>query len=140
MSFTPTLLILALTLPVAAQTASADMEAQAQQLRALLHAAPKLPLRMMEITVKPPSPGWRHDFVSSATFDSNGDIYLLQRGEEADPVLVINSEGRILRSWGKGLFKIPHSIRIDPEGNVWTVDAGSSMVHKFTREGKPLLE
>ena len=33
-----------------------------------------------------------------------------------------------------------HSIRIDPQGNVWTTDAASSMVYKFTPEGKKLME
>jgi DNA-binding beta-propeller fold protein YncE len=41
---------------------------------------------------------------------------------------------------GKGLYKIPHAIRLDPEGNVWTVDAGSSTVIKFNPTGKELLE
>ena len=49
-------------------------------------------------------------------------------------------QGRILRTWGKGLYKIPHSIRVDPAGNVWTTDAASSMVYKFSREGKKLVE
>ena len=34
----------------------------------------------------------------------------------------------------------PHSIRIDPAGQVWTVDAHTSIVYKFTPEGKKLLE
>ena len=37
------------------------------------------------------------------------------------------------------MFKIPHGIRLDPEGNVWTVDAHTSMVYKFTPEGQQLL-
>jgi len=58
----------------------------------------------------------------------NGTIYVLQRGENADPVLVVNRDGRIIRSWGKGMYKIPHSIRVDPDGDIWTVDSSSSMV------------
>jgi sugar lactone lactonase YvrE len=38
------------------------------------------------------------------------------------------------------MFTVPHSIRIDPDGNVWTVDAGSSVLLKFTPEGKKLQE
>src|SRR5262249_27118564 len=49
-------------------------------------------------------------------------------------------DGRVLRSWGKGLYKIPHSIRVDPQGNIWTTDAASSLVLKFTPQGKKLLE
>jgi DNA-binding beta-propeller fold protein YncE len=78
--------------------------------------------------------------VSSVAVDAHGVIYLLQRGDKADPVIAVNREGKVLRSWGKGLYKIPHSVRIDPAGNVWTLDAASSMVLKFSPEGKKLLE
>lgn len=79
-------------------------------------------------------------YPSAVTMDDAGTLYVLQRGEKADPILVINREGKVLRSWGKGLFKIPHSIRIDPQGNIWTVDSGSSMVLKFSPQGEKLME
>jgi DNA-binding beta-propeller fold protein YncE len=78
--------------------------------------------------------------VSSIAVDRSGTIYLLQRGDKADPVVAVDRSGRVLRSWGKGMYTIPHSIRIDPVGNVWTVDAASSVVLEFTPEGKKLLE
>jgi|SRR5579862_1018982 DNA-binding beta-propeller fold protein YncE len=78
--------------------------------------------------------------VSSIAADEKGVIYILQRGDKADPVIAIDHDGRVLRSWGKGMFAAPHSIRIDPEGNVWTVDAGNSMILKFTPEGRKLQE
>ena len=78
--------------------------------------------------------------VSSVAADRNGVIYVLQRGDKADPVIAVDREGRVLRSWGKGMFTVPHSIRIDPAGNIWTVDAGSSVVFKFSPEGKKLQE
>ena len=78
--------------------------------------------------------------VSWVALDGKGTVYLLQRGEKADPVLAVDHEGKILRSWGKGLYKIPHSIRIDPQGNVWTVDASSSTVMKFSPQGRKLME
>jgi len=78
--------------------------------------------------------------VSSVAADRNGAIYVLQRGDTADPVIVVNREGQVLRSWGKGMFTVPHSVRVDPQGNIWTVDAGSSVLLKFTPEGKKLQE
>ena len=57
-------------------------------------------------------------YPSSVTMDKTGVLYVLQRGDKADPVLAFNRQGRLLRSWGKGMFKIPHSIRIDPAGNI----------------------
>ena len=74
-----------------------------------------------------------------ATSSPLGIIYILQRGDKADPVIAINRDGQILRSWGKGMFTNAHSIRIDPKGNIWTVDAASSIVYQFTPEGKQLL-
>jgi len=35
---------------------------------------------------------------------------------------------------------VPHSVRADPDGNIWTVDAGSSVILKFTPQGKKLQE
>jgi sugar lactone lactonase YvrE len=58
----------------------------------------------------------------------------------ADPVIAVDKEGRVLHSFGKGLYKIPHAIRLDPEGNVWTVDAGGSTVIKFSPKGEKLLQ
>ena len=78
-------------------------------------------------------------FPSSVAAAPNGEIYLLQRGLSADPIVVINREGKVLRQWGKGLFEIPHSIRLSPDGHVWTVDAASSRILKFTPQGKLLL-
>ncbi len=78
--------------------------------------------------------------VSWVAADRNGLIYLLQRGDKADPVIVVDRAGKIVRSWGKGLYTTPHAIRVDPQGNVWTTDAASSMVYKFSPEGKTLLQ
>jgi len=38
------------------------------------------------------------------------------------------------------MFTVPHSIRVDADGNIWTVDAGSSIVLKFSPQGKKLQE
>ena len=129
-----------ISLTLAAQTPEDAAKAQATaHLRALLDAAPRAILHPAELTVQPPSEGWELGMISWVDVDRRGNIYLLQRGEKADPVVVIDRQGRVLRSWGKGLYKIPHSIRIDPSGNVWTTDAESSTVLKFTPEGKILL-
>ena len=77
--------------------------------------------------------------VSWVALDGHGRIYEIQRGDKADPVLVLNREGKVIRSWGKGEYKLPHSIRVDPAGNVWTVDAGSSTVIKYSATGKKLM-
>jgi DNA-binding beta-propeller fold protein YncE len=115
-------------------------EEEAAKLRAKAAAAPKLKLRRTELSVKPPKPGWELGMVSSVAVDRAGLIYLLQRGLTAEPIVVVDAKGNVVREWGKGLFKIPHSIRIGPDGSVWAVDAASSMIYKFTPTGKKLLE
>ena len=136
-------IILALVslLPLRAQVLGQEtLAAQAAEFRSLMRGAQRLPLQPSELPINPKSASWAMEMVSSVAVDSSGSIYILQRGSKADPIVVTDPQGHILRSWGKGLFKIPHSIRIDPNGDIWTVDAASSMVYKFTRDGKKLLE
>jgi DNA-binding beta-propeller fold protein YncE len=114
-------------------------EEQAQALRTLLNGSPRLPLEMSPYKIQLPGPDWNTEYVSWVTLDSKGTIYALHRGLKHDPVFVLDRQGKILRSWGKGLYTIPHSIRVDPDGNIWTVDSGSSVLLKFTPEGKELL-
>ncbi len=97
----------------------------ATRIRALAKAAPRLPLELSELKLQPPR---EIGFVSSVASDRRGNFYLLQRDLKSDPIIVIDKTGKVLRSWGKGLFTIPHSIRLDPSGNVWTTDANTSMV------------
>ena len=78
--------------------------------------------------------------VSAATSDAQGNVYALHRPEEGDPVVVLGPKGERLRSWGAGLFTIPHGIRIDPEGRVWTVDSNTSKVYRFDDRGELELE
>jgi streptogramin lyase len=108
-------------------------------LRARIGATPSLPFHGVQLVARPPVKGWESGMVSWVAVDANGLIYEIQRGDKADPVLVLDREGTVLRSWGKGDYEIPHSIRIDPTGNVWTVDAGSSVVRKYSPTGKKLL-
>ena len=94
----------------------------------------------MDLALAPPV-AKTFGMISTLAVDPKTDeIYLLQRGKGADPIVVVNRKGEVLRSWGKGLFTTPHGIRIDPEGNVWTTDATSSVVYKFTRDGRKLLQ
>src|SRR2546423_10218355 len=123
----PTLVAL-LCVPLGAQDPAAV-------LRKMLSETPRLPLEQVPVTPKLAS-GELLGTVSSVAADRNGVIYILQRGDKADPVIAVNRDGRVLHSWGKGMFTVPHSVRIDPQGNVWTVDAGSSVLLKFTPEGK----
>jgi len=121
-----------------AETQARDDDAV--KLRALIEASPKLPLEPTDLAIKLPQ-GQELGMVSWLARDAKtGVTWLIQRGDKADPVMAVDREGRVLHSFGKGLCKIPHTIRLDPEGNVWTVDAGSSTVIKFSPKGEKLLQ
>jgi sugar lactone lactonase YvrE len=74
------------------------------------------------------------------------NIYVLTRchrnscdGRTEAPILKFDPEGRLLASFGAGLFVFPHSLTIDGDGNVWTTDEGNHAVRKFTADGKLLM-
>jgi DNA-binding beta-propeller fold protein YncE len=102
----------------------------------LAQDAPRLPLEQVPLN----SVGTVSSVALDQSTTRSGVIYVLQRGDKADPVIAVDKQGKTLRSWGKGMFTVPHSVRVDPEGNVWTVDAGSSMILKFTPQGQKLQE
>jgi outer membrane protein assembly factor BamB len=116
-----------------------EQKADTEALRTLVNAAPLLPVEQVEIKINPPM---TLEGYSAVAGDKQGNVYILHRPEskDVDPVVVIDSKGKFLRSWGKGTMSIPHSIRLDPADNVWVGDAHTSMFYKFTPEGKKLME
>jgi DNA-binding beta-propeller fold protein YncE len=136
----PFLVVLALLAPLPDVAAQAPVSAtRTVELRAILQRAPRMPLKSTEIAPTPPAPGWEMGMVSWVAAGRDGLVYLLQRGDNADPIVVIDRDGRVVRSWGKGRFVMPHAIRVDARGNIWTTDAASSMVHKFSADGDMLM-
>jgi DNA-binding beta-propeller fold protein YncE len=126
--------------PNATPVLSPEQRADTEALRALMKSTPLLPIERIELKLNPPMTLLGY---SAAAADKQGNIYVIHRPADPkmeDPIIVLDSKGNLLRSWGKGMFTMPHSIRIDPAGNVWTVDAHTSMIFKFTPEGKKLLE
>ena len=132
-------LSLLLTCPLSAQVAGPPTAEEAAELRARVAGSTRLGYEHTDLRVVAPNEGWKLGMVSWIAAGKNGETYLLHRGNEVDPIVAIDAEGRVLRSWGKGLFVMPHGIRVDPDGNVWTADAASSLVRKFSPEGQLLL-
>lgn len=122
-----------------AERVRAQTAPPADSLRTWIEAAPQLPLTRAGLSIVLP-PGEALGMVSWAARDrTTGITWLLQRGDQAAPVLAVDTQGRVVHAFGKGLFRTPHSIRLDPDGNVWTVDAGSSRVIQFSPDGQELL-
>ncbi len=83
--------------------------------------------------------GWYFGRVSAVAADPAGRVYVFQRGEVADPIVVFDEKGKYLRSWGRGMFGNEHGLRLDRNNNVWVTDNGDHQVMKFTNEGRLLL-
>jgi DNA-binding beta-propeller fold protein YncE len=84
----------------------------------------------------PSATGKPADTVSVAT-DGQGTVFVLRRSEP--PVLVYNKEGKLLNSWGTGLFVDDHNIDVDRNGFLWIGDRGAGVEYKFTKEGKQVM-
>jgi sugar lactone lactonase YvrE len=81
----------------------------------------------------------------------DGSIYVVHRcfanscaGRMEAPIVKYDANGRILKSWGEGLFIFPHGATVDRDGNLWVTDAGGGsgkghQVFKFSSEGKVLM-
>src|SRR6266513_4579209 len=52
----------------------------------------------------------------------NGDATCLNRGDANPPILEFNPAGKLLKSFGVGLFAHPHGFTVDKDGNIWTTD------------------
>jgi len=88
---------------------------------------------------------------SAVHVDARGTVWVADKcagttctGRTEDPILSFDSSGRLLRSFGSGLFVFPHGIYVDDQGNVWVTDGQGAegkghQVFKFSPEGKVLL-
>ena len=51
-----------------------------------------------------------------------GSAICINRGEANPPILEFDPSGRLLKSFGAGLFAYPHGFTVDDEGNLWASD------------------
>jgi hypothetical protein len=81
--------------------------------------------------------GGRWGEVIRVTVDAKGNVWVFHRcfnvvpagsatcigrGLENPPILQFNASGRLLKSFGAGLFAYPHGFTVDSDGNLWTTD------------------
>lgn len=84
----------------------------------------------------PPNTQWGE--TSSVTSDGKGQILVLRRVDPA--FFVFTTQGKFVKSWGEGLFKWAHGVRVDRDGFIWATDGQDNLVYKFTMDGKTLLK
>jgi len=82
---------------------------------------------------------------------SDGRLYVLGRchenscaGRTEPSVLIYDQNGKLLNSWGAGMFQFPHGFWMDKDDNVYITDAQTdgtkgNQAFKFSKDGKLLL-
>jgi DNA-binding beta-propeller fold protein YncE len=97
-------------------------------------------------------PGWGQQLpngmqwgeTSGMAIDRNGTILAFTRAEP--PIIELNADGKVLRTWGDKMFVWPHGIRVDQEGNIWVTDGQNNkegtngqLVYKFSPDHRILM-
>src|SRR6202162_5460708 len=86
-----------------------------------------------------PSGEYLGESVAVAT-NSKGHIFVYHRSANTR-LFEFDQTGKFLKEIGASYygFEFAHSVRVDKDDNIWTVDEGSNMVTKFSPEGKVLM-
>jgi hypothetical protein len=83
--------------------------------------------------------------------DRNGNIWVFERcggntcaGSNVPAIVQLDASGKFLKTFGAGMFVVPHGIHVDRDGNVWVTDyqgkdGKGHIVVKFSPDGKVLL-
>ncbi len=82
-------------------------------------------------------PGYALGDVAALAVDRRDRVYLFNRGPH--PMIVVDSDGEYVDSWGEGLFANPHGLHIGPDDCIYCTDDGDHTVRKCTLDGKVLL-
>jgi sugar lactone lactonase YvrE len=158
-----------MTIAIAAAFAISIATAQAQAPSAPTNDAPN-PYQTVENYFKMPE-GRTWGATSAVDIDKDGrSIWVAERcgansclNSKLDVVLKFDASGKLVKSFGAGMFIFPHGIHVDRDGNVWVTDGQDNMprrapgapadaplppppatvvghqVYKFSPEGKLLL-
>lgn len=56
-----------------------------------------------------------------------------------NPIFQFDTSGKLLRTFGAGMFVSPHKLSVDKDGYVWMADNGGHQVFKLSQDGRVLL-
>ena len=72
--------------------------------------------------------------------NSKGHIFVYHRSANTR-LFEFDQAGNFTREIGSGYygFEFAHSVRVDKDDNIWTVDEGTNMITKFSPDGKVLM-
>jgi len=88
---------------------------------------------------------------SQLSLDRDGNVWVAERcggntcaDRPEAPILEFDHSGKLVKSFGAGMFVVPHGILVDRDGNVWATDSQGKdgkgqQVFKFNTDGKVLM-
>jgi WD40 repeat protein len=79
---------------------------------------------------------WDIGDVPDVAVDSHDRVYVFTRSEH--PVVVMDRDGNVLKTFGEGVFGRPHGVTITPDDRLWATDDFDHTVRLFTLDGKLL--
>ena len=114
------------------------MHASAQR-KATIENVPEIPFTSVPNFLKLPPGEYLGESVAVAT-NSKGHVFVYHRSANTR-LFEFDQAGNFIKEIGSGYygFEFAHSVRVDKDDNIWTVDEGTNMVTKFSPDGKVLM-
>jgi len=109
------------------------------QAKATITGVPEIPFTSVKDFLKMPPGEYLGEAIGVAT-DSKGNVYVYSR-RDTTRLFKFDKNGTFVKEIGKGYygFEFAHSVRVDKDDNIWTVDEGTNLVTKFSPDGKVLM-
>jgi sugar lactone lactonase YvrE len=109
------------------------------QTRAKAQNVPEIPYDSVPNFLKMPPGLYMGEAMGVAT-NSKGHLFVYTRSAETR-LFEFDQNGVYVREIGEGNygFEFAHSVRVDPQDNIWVVDEGTNMVIKFNPEGRVVM-
>src|SRR6476469_5602987 len=111
----------------------------AAQQKATITGVPEIPFTPVPNFLKLPPGESLGESVAVAT-NSKGHIFVYHR-RDTTRLFEFDRSGAFLKEIGKGYygFEFAHSVRVDKDDNIWTVDEGTNLVTKFSPDGRVVM-
>jgi hypothetical protein len=109
------------------------------QTKAKAENVPEIPFTSVPNFFKLPPDLYFGEGIGIAT-NSKGHVFVYTRSGDTR-LFEFDQNGNYVRELGQGVYglEFAHTVRVDREDNIWTVDEGTNMVIKFNPEGRVVL-
>jgi len=109
------------------------------QRKATVENVREIPFTSVPNYLKLPAGEYIGEAIGVAT-NSKGHVFVFHRSANTR-LFEFDQGGSFVREIGKDFygFEFAHSVRVDKDDNIWTVDEGTNMVTKFGPDGKVLM-